>query len=80
MVFHADKVREMYWDYGTEQQRLATPEETQMFVTSLKAELNKDSGKWHYLHKVGVFFYKSSRVSDRFAFVHLTSNTTKVDN
>ena len=64
----------MYWDYGTEQQRLATPEETQMLVTSLKAELNKDSGKWHYLHKVGVvffvLFYKGPCVSDRFAFVH----------
>lgn len=52
MVFHLDQVREMFWDYGSDKQRVATEEEKQLIITGLRAELNRDEGRFHYEHQV----------------------------
>ena len=52
MIFHLDRVREMFWDFGSNSERVATEEERELVTQLLTSEIEKDDGKLVYDHKV----------------------------
>ena len=52
MIFHLDRVREMFWDFGSNSERVATEEERELVTQLVTSEIEKDDGKLVYDHKV----------------------------